>query len=32
VAYVSNEALSTGGKTLEGFNLAQLQSDLNALG
>jgi hypothetical protein len=31
VAYVSAEALTTGGKTLEGLNLAQLQSDLNAL-
>ena len=31
VAYVSAEALSTGGKTLEGFDLAQLQADLNAL-
>jgi hypothetical protein len=32
VAYVSSEALDAGGKSLEGFNLAQLRSDLNALG
>ena len=31
VAYVSSEALTTSGKTLEGFNLAQLQADLNGL-
>jgi hypothetical protein len=31
VAYVSEEALTTGGKTLEGFNLAELKKDLNAL-
>ena len=32
VAYVSEEALTTSGKTLEGFNLAELRVDLNALG
>jgi hypothetical protein len=32
VAYVSEEALTTNGKTLEGFDLAQLKADLNALG
>jgi hypothetical protein len=31
VAYVSDEALLAGGKTLDGFNLAELQADLNAL-
>jgi hypothetical protein len=31
VAYVSEEALTTSGKTMEGFNLAQLKADLNAL-
>ena len=31
VAYVSDEALTTGGKTLEGFKLDQLTADLNAL-
>jgi hypothetical protein len=32
VAYVSQEALTTSGKTLEGFDLAQLKADLTALG
>jgi hypothetical protein len=32
VAYVSEEALTTSGKTLEGFDLAQLRADLNVLG
>jgi hypothetical protein len=32
VVYVSEEALTTSGKTLEGFDLAQLRTDLNALG
>jgi hypothetical protein len=32
VAYVSEEALTTGGKTLEGFDLAQLKADLSTLG
>jgi hypothetical protein len=32
VAYVSDEALTTGGKTLEGFDLAELKADLKALG
>jgi hypothetical protein len=31
VVYVSEEALTTSGKTLEGFDLAQLRTDLNAL-
>jgi hypothetical protein len=31
VAYVPDEALLAGGKTLDGFNLAELQADLNAL-
>ena len=31
VAYVSDEALLAGGRTLDGFNLAQLKADLNAL-
>jgi hypothetical protein len=31
VAYVSDEALTTSGKTLEGFNLAELKADLSAL-
>jgi hypothetical protein len=31
VAYVSEEALTSSGKTLDGFDLAELQKDLNAL-
>jgi len=31
VAYVSDEALLAGGKTLDGFNLAELYADLSAL-
>ena len=31
IAYVSTEAIATGGKTLDGFDLVQLEKDLNAL-